>query len=137
MRPHVFLDENVSHLYANLLRPLVKIATLRSAFEERLAGVKDIELLTALQARRFHGIVALDRHQLEHNDELDALRAFGLHWIGQGNPQGHGLQVHGQMLSTLMFAVPMIVRSWHAAPHRHHVPLVAPRHAPTPVSVLL
>ncbi|MGN6407760.1 MAG: hypothetical protein ACTHMH_05390 [Curtobacterium sp.] len=133
----MFLDENVSHLYANSLRPLVKIATLSSAFEERLAGVKDIELFAALQARGFHGIVTLDRHQLEHEDELDALRASGLHWIGLGNPQGRGLQVHGQMLSTLMFAVPMIVRTWPAVPHRHHVPLVASRYAPTPVSAPL
>lgn len=134
MRPRLFLDENVSHLYASALRQFLKVAPMSSAVEERLEGVKDVELFGELRDRGFDGIVTLDRHQLEHTEELTALRASGLHWIGLGSPEGRGLEVHSQLMSTLLFAVPTIVSDWPSEPHRHHVRLVTPRHPPVHVS---
>ena len=133
-RPRLFLDENVSHVYASVLRRLMKIVTLSSAVEEHLEGVKDVDLFRELRERDFSGIVTLDRHQLEHPEELEALRDSGLHWIGFSTPEGRGVEVHSQMLATLMFALPTIVADWPDQPHRHHVRMVTPRHAPVRIS---
>ncbi|WIB76789.1 hypothetical protein DEJ28_14175 [Curtobacterium sp. MCPF17_002] len=137
MRPHLFLDENVSHVYAKSLRPLMKTATLSSAVEEHLTGVPDIELFAELSVRKFDGIITHDRNQLQIPEELEALRESGLHWIGLSRPEGRALEVHGQVLSTLMFVVPTLVASWPDVPHRHHITLVSTRHVPRRVSAPL
>ena len=137
MRPHLFLDENVSHVYAKSLRPFVKTATMSSAVEEHLTGVPDNELFAALSERKFDGIITHDRNQLQNPEELEALQQSRLHWIGLSSPEGRALEVHGQILSTLMFVVPTLVAEWPAMPHRHHVTLVSTRQAPRRVSAPL
>lgn len=134
MRPRLFLDENVSHVYARSLRPLMKTATLSSAFEEHLSGAQDVDLFAELSKRKFDGIITFDRQQLQHDEELEALRLSGLHWIGLSSPEGRALEVHGQILSTLVFVIPSLVAAWPAVPHRHHLSLVSARHVPKVVS---
>lgn len=134
MRPRLFLDENVSHVYAKSLRPLLKTATLSSAVEEHLNGLPDVELFAELSRRKFDAIITHDRNQLQLLEELAALRNSGLHWIGLSTPEGRALEVHGQIMSTLMFVIPSLVAAWPAVPHRHHLSLVSARRVPKVVS---
>jgi len=126
-RPHLFFDENVSHVYVDALRPLLKRATMSSHRAEKLTGLADVDLFDRLSPLGFGAIVTLDSMQLRNEDELAGLRRNKLHWIGLSTPDGRGMTVHSQVISSLMFGLPQVLDDWRDEPHSYHLPVVTSR----------
>lgn len=75
-----------------------------------LHTVPDVELYKELVRRNFDALITRDRRQLTRPEEIDALRASGLNWIGHPEPSGQGLTSISQIVASYCSALPHIIK---------------------------
>lgn len=103
----LFLDENESPAIIPVLRSVYFDHEFRSAQEEGLLGVDDVDLLDTIGQRGFHAIITRDRAQLADH-ELDALLRNGLHWLGHSPPRLRGAAAVAYVASAYLTALPHV-----------------------------
>lgn len=131
MTRKIFIDENLPPLVARSLSATFKKHTFRSASDESLRSVKDIDLCHDLAERHYDAIITGDRNQLVRPAERAALRAAGLHWIGLPVIDATGVEQIAAQLSLTVPAVADLLATWPDQPTaltlRAHVHSVAHR----------
>lgn len=106
-----FLDENESPAILEPLRAVYFQHEFRSAEDEDLRGTLDVELIRAVHARGFDGVLTQDRNQLRNRDERQAYIETGLHWIGHAEPDASGLVLIASTAAAYLAAMPHIIET--------------------------
>ncbi|MFE5853525.1 hypothetical protein ACFQ61_09975 [Streptomyces sp. NPDC056500] len=104
-----FLDENETPAVLPPLQGVFYEHTFRSAHDEDLTGVLDIELIHKVSERGFDAIMTQDLNQLSNRAERAALIDTGIHWIGHRQPAADGLLYVVNSTAAYLAAMPHIL----------------------------
>lgn len=74
-----------------------------------LSNDSDIELFDKLPSMGFHAFITRDRAQLKRPDELHAIKASGLSWIGHKEPAAKGPKSLAIIVASYSIALPNII----------------------------
>ncbi|WP_067823753.1 hypothetical protein [Nocardia inohanensis] len=118
-----FLDNNETEAILTVLRPVFHVETFRTAADEDLQDALDIDLFTELHDREFDAIITRDKNQLANQDEKNALRLSGLHWIGHKDPNTDGINIITCLTAGYLSAFPHVLSEMRSAegPTAFHV----------------
>ncbi len=108
-RPKLYVDENLSHKLAGVMRATYPRAVFRSHIEEGLREYQDVALINEIAARGFSAIITLDSRQLLNTEERNALKDCDMAWVGMGSLDAHGIELHAEMTSVLVANMPTVI----------------------------
>ena len=104
-----FLDENETPEILTVLRPVFYGHEFRSAGDENLRDVEDVDLFVEIARRGFGAIITRDRNQLADPVEREALRKNRLHWIGHKEPNTDGINIITSLTAGYLSAFPHVL----------------------------
>lgn len=111
-----FLDENLPPNTARPLAALYPKHVFRSARDEFLSGIEDVDLIEDLAARDYSAIITGDRMQLQRPEERKALRDHSLHWIGMEQPSLRGIAQVASISGCVITGLAHVLDTWPAEP---------------------
>lgn len=116
-----FIDENVTPVVRNTLTAFYRGHQFRTAEDETLRGVDDLDLFADLHMRNYQAIITQDAQQLINPDERAALRAHGLHWIGVPMPKHAGPKSVHVITAALVAGLSHFLDQVHLDPHLYRL----------------
>ena len=118
-----FVDENETAAIVQPLETVLFQHEFRSAEQEELGGVEDVDLFAEIARRGFDALITRDRNQLANRDERLKLIECGLHWIGHKEPGATGELLISCLVAGYVLALPYVVSAVAelGAPHAFHV----------------
>lgn len=112
-----YVDENLPASLAKTFQQLIGGGHRFYDFKtSNMQGTLDLELLDYLGTMEYGAIITKDARQLEDQEERDALRRNGLHWIGVTSSGLQGRAEIRGVIGTLMGGLPTILREWKDVP---------------------
>lgn len=105
------IDANESPILADLWVKLFPSHQFIHVRELGLESATDIELFEALSCEGFDALVTRDKNQLRVAEELGALQASGLSWIGHKEVAGRGLAGVRPIVAAYALALPHIIEA--------------------------
>jgi len=111
-----FLDENVNQGMISHLASIFRRHEFVGVKEISSKGMDDIELFDHVAKHKCDVFVTGDLMQLRRENEREACRAAGLHWIGIHQVHATGYHTIAGPASTLVHALPFIIERLAATP---------------------